>query len=564
MQIEFELASSIAEAAITEPYRQTSVLTTRDFARFLKDRGISLHWETIHFFWKLGIIHPITVLEPAITQDMDRRRFCRLDLKFEVDSFVDLGQDASENLEWSLPIGRLPGYLADSLLWHPFQLWIFQQLARRLEVPIALEASISPESYAKLTRKLVSSVPKMVTELANGDQHIAFLQVLSLLLQIEPVVHISIDNSVSLHPHLGESLDGYFAWREGFKGQAVLSSIGLTVEEVENWWRNFAVAAHISDPVNKFRILLRHANRRKLKGLEGAALLAVDLYDAAEVLRRYLEQYCGRELLEEDDAIHGPQGPEVKKRLYGSVRTSDFKRSVFRRIVREFDLDPQARTTWFVEGATEEAYIKDMAHHLNIDLDQAGLEIMNVHGLGGLASDKLRALLERFKKEEIFSFVSIDHDRCTKHIHDIQNYAEQGMLPIGYQIWEPDFELANFSLTELAGIANKIAADAGVTVDIKTEDVQKGIDKGKPVGEVIKKLWSKYRYYGGKGEDLGKALAEWANNHSCPKEKADKDGDRRINSILFWLLRGQQSEYWGTTAHFKVDDNGKLVERKAD
>ena len=49
-------------------------------------------------------------------------------------------------------------------------------------------------------------------------------------------------------------------------------------------------------------------------------------------------------------------------------------------------------------------------------------------------------------------------------------------------------------------------------------------------------------------------------NHSCPDGKTDKDGDRRINSILFWLLRGQQSEYWGTTIHFKVDDNGKLVE----
>jgi hypothetical protein len=189
---------------------------------------------------------------------------------------------------------------------------------------------------------------------------------------------------------------------------------------------------------------------------------------------------------------------------------------------------------------------------------------MNIHGLGGLASDKLRAILERFKKEEVFSFVSIDNDRCTKHIHDVRNYAKQGLLPIGYEIWQPDFELANFTLTELAEIANKVAADAGIIIDIQREDIQKEIDKGKPVGQVIKRQWSKHKYYGGKGEYFGKVLAEWATDHSCPEEKADKDGDRRINSILFWLLRGQQSEYWGTTVHFEEDDNGKLVEIKVD
>lgn len=563
MQIGFELARSIAKAAITEPYRQVRVLTTRDFAKFLKDRGISLHWETIHLLWKLGVIHPIAILKPAITQDLDRRRFRRLDLQFEVESFVDLGKEVSENLEWSLPIGRLPGNLADSLLWHPFQLWFFQQLARWLEVNIALEASLSPESYLKLTKKLVPDVPKRVTELANGEQHIAFLRVLSLLLQTEPVVHISIDNSVSTQPHLGESLDGYMVWREHFDGQAVLPRLGLTVEDVEHWHHSLAAAAHISDPINKFRILLRHASRRKLKSLEGTALLAVDLYDAAEVLRRYLEQFYERDLLEEDDVIYGPQGPDVKKRFYGSAKTADFRRSVFRRIVREFDLDPQARTTWFVEGDTEEAYIRHVAELLYIDLDRAGVEIMNLNGLGGLASDRLVELLERFTREEVFPFVSIDADNREEHLRCLRNYAKKELLPIGFKVWQPDFETSNFSFEELAEVANKIAAEDGYTTNITAEEIQKGVDRsGQSARKAIENLWAKQLFRHRMGADWGKALADWAANNPCPTDYADSEGNRPINALLLRLLRGQLSNYWETVKHFMVDRDGNLVERK--
>jgi len=564
MQIEFALARSIAEAAITEPYRQVRVLTTRDFTKFLKDRGISLHWETIHYLWQLGILHPVAVLEPALAQELGKGRFYSLDLQFEVGSFIDLGQDVSENLNWALPIGRLPGNLADSLLWHPFQLWIFHQLARRLEVPIAIEASLSSsESYTKLTHKLVSQVPKMVIELANGDQHITFLKILSLLLQVEPIVHISIDNSVSTYPHLGESLDGYMAWREHFDGQAVLPSLGFTVEDVEHWHHSLATTAHITDPLNKFRILLRHANRRKLKSLEGTALLAVDLYDAAEVLRRYLEQFYGRDLLEEDDVIYGPQGPDVKKRFYGSAKTADFKRSVFRRIVREFDLDPQARTTWFVEGDTEEAYIRHVAELLYIDLDRAGVEIMNINGLGGLASDRLVELLERLTREEVFTFVSIDADNREEHLRCLRIYAKKELLPIGFKVWQPDFETSNFSFEELAKVANIIVADDGYTANITANEIQQEVDRsGQSARKVIEKLWAKQLFRHRMGTDWGKALANWASNNPCPADYADSEGNRPTNALLFRLLRGQLSNYWETLKHFTVDSDGNPIARK--
>jgi hypothetical protein len=360
-------------------------------------------------------------------------------------------------------------------------------------------------------------------------------------------------------------LDKYFCWRESLGSSDLIANVGLTVQEVEQWHHNIASNAHISDPANNFRILLRHASRRKLQKLQSRALLALALYDMAEVLRRYLEQFHGRELLEEDDVIYGPQGPDVKRRFYGSPRTADFNRTIFRRIVREFDLDPQARTTWFIEGNTEEAYIRRMAERMYIDLDRAGVEIMNVNGLGGLASDRLMDLLERFQREEVFPFVSIDCDARQEHLRCLRNYASKGLLPIGFKLWNPDFEASNFSYDELAKVANQMAVDAGFVADISTDEIEREMTKSRqPVGKTIEKLWSKRLFYGNKGAVWGKALADWASNNPCPVSYADSEGNRPINALLFRLLRGQQSCYWETVKHVTVDENGNLVPRGMD
>lgn len=38
----------VARTALTSPYQQTELLTTRDFVDWLKDRGIDMRWESLH------------------------------------------------------------------------------------------------------------------------------------------------------------------------------------------------------------------------------------------------------------------------------------------------------------------------------------------------------------------------------------------------------------------------------------------------------------------------------------------------------------------------------------
>ncbi len=562
MQIDFELAKLIATAAMTEPYRQIQVLNTRDFVKYLNDRGISLQWETIHKLWKLGVLHPIAILEPAITPDLDKDRFRVLDFQFEKPSYVDLGLEVPNKIEW--PKSKLDSQLSDCLFWHPYQLWLFEWLSRVLEIPIGLDESLyGPEAYSELAFKLVTAVPEYLIKNANDVNHFKYLRILALLLLAEPILHISIYNSIKLYSLQEESLEKYFIWKGNQTPSDFLSKVGLTLEEAKQWHHAIAAKAHLVDPINNFRILLRHAKREKLEKFEGQPLLGLGLYDAAEVLRRYLEQFHAQELLEEDDVIYGQQGPDVKQRFYGATRTADFKRTIFRRIVRDFDLDPQARSTWFIEGDTEEAYIKQIAQHLHIDLDHAGIEIMNLNGLGGLNSKHLMEILERFQHEEVFPYISIDYDAKKEPIRLLRAYAERGLLPIGFKVWNPDFEANNFSNDELVKIANKMLSEADLQADITLEELEPEMTKNrKPVGKTIEKLWNKRHFYGQKGTIWGKVLANWSSNNPCPTGIADSKGNRPINTLLFFLLRGQTSDYWGTTQNETIDKNGNIIPRK--
>lgn len=563
MKIPQTLAELIARAAIGEPYRQIDVMHTWDFVSWLRARGIRLQWQTIHHLWSVGILHPIAVLGPAVSaiQEADGR-FLQVDVGGEGPTYVDLGVEVTEDTPLR-PSWRLAQGLERAVLWHPFQLWQFSRLADALEMNIALDVPLSGlEVYCRLAEMSVSSVQKRVMAHGQSDRIHNFLRVLGLQLLAEPLVHTTINSRVRTLPHLDESFEGYFAWIEQQDGAGMLEVAGLSLSEVEQWHRDIAIQAQIEDPVAVFRVLFRHANRDRRIRLEDAALRSHDLYDAAEVLRRYCEQYHGQHFLEEDDVRHGPRGPAVKQRLYGAARTADFDRRVFRRVAREFGMDPQARTTWFVEGNTEDAFIRRMAERLHLDLNSEGIELMNLGGVGGLGSDRLLGLLERLQREEVFAFVSVDRDNGGNHLRQLKSYAARNLLAAGFRMWEPDFEVANFTLDELAQVASGIATVEGVPLTVSAEDISRVMEERKlPAGEAIKRLWSSAWFFGGKGAVWGRALADWAADLPCPPDRADDVGERPIISLLLRLLRGQESHYPATVELMRVADDGELVAR---
>jgi len=559
--MERQLAETIARAALAEPYRQVPPMTTYDMVGWLDDRGIRLHWETLHHFWSLGLLHPVAVLEEAFAETGVTERFVELDLGLDNRTFIDLGAEVSPDAEFAVPLLRLPNELNRALLWHPYHLWVFHRLRELLRVPIATEMVLrGAQPYAELAAEHINHIPDSLRKFARDPVHEEFQRVLALLLLVEPLVHPWIDTRVRLPIH-EDDLGGYDTWRHTADGVAVLDLVRLPVERVEFWHRELAILAQLDDPLESFRTLLRHVSREERQKLKGAALRADGLYEAAEVLRRYAELFHHCTWVEEDDARHGPRGAAVKQGLFGAPRTGDFDRAVFRRLVRQYGLDPQPRVTWFVEGDTEVAFVRQWSAMNEINLGSAGIEIMNVRGVGGIASDRLRELLERYRREEAYAFISLDYDDGGDHIRTLRRYADERLLVSGYRVWQPDFESANYTPTELASIANELAAESGIAVRVTGDDIARTVREQRLAAfKSISKLWSAAHFQAGKGERWGRALAHWSFNHSAPPELSE-DGNRPIEAVTSFLLSLHWADYPLSLQETYVDDSGKVQSR---
>ena len=385
MKIDDSLAKTIAHLAVVEPYRQRDVMTTGEYASWLKKRGIDIKWENLHHLWDIGLLHPIAVLEPAVEVSAATDRFLPMDLHARASSFVDLGLTVGQEVALSPP-EDLPGELAEALLWHPFQLWSFSSLADILRVDMTLNYALyTEEACAKGVGSMVETIHDRVIAFGSSDLQHDFLRILALLLGAEPLVHLALDTNVTYHPRAGESFEDYFRWRDTQDGTRLLADLRLPIDAVVAWHERLACTAHHRDPQVFMRELLRYVDPSKRALFKGDALLANDLYESSEILRRYLERFHADSVaarpspLPEENTVGFMQSVEEGRQLnafsVGEPRTADYNRSVLRRLLRQYQLDPQPRLTWFVEGDTEEAFIKHYAALRHIDLGIAGIEV---------------------------------------------------------------------------------------------------------------------------------------------------------------------------------------------
>lgn len=508
-----------------------------------------------------GVLSPVAVTNSEVARH-DPSRF----YESEIDSqtyFVDIWPEITSldinvdfNNEPSPDVGR-------GVLWHPLQLWALDQVEQRLNLNIAEEAVLSgKDAYINMVDKLWNSraPEELLTAFASDGLHRQLPAVVAIWVSAEAIAITAVDDHIRLNdfPHR-QGLTNYYEWREGRNWSTLLDDVGLTSDQLVKWHEMLSVRAALRDPMARWRTLIRYAPRTERIRTAGTALFAEDYYYFAEVIRRYLQKYHGLENLpEEDDALHKEQGAVVKERLYGSRVTTDFNRGVFRKVVRQYQLDPQPRLRWFMEGDSEIGFMERFAELSGVDLEQSGIETINLNGLGGLAGDKTRILLQVSQIEEVFTYVSIDHDGLDKYSSMLRTFSDQKLLPAGFHVYKPDFESENFTMEELAIAATRHASfDTATDVKFTEEEIsQEQASTGLPVGKLIERLGRKKRTQVAKGQTWGKILAEIA--------AADKhqglESHRSVVREFAKSLRANNSSYAGTIDRFRVSEIGDLIE----
>ena len=470
--------------------------------------------------------------------------------------YADLGIHVADDAPLRPP-DPIPPEFRDALLWHPFQLWGFHYLNEVLRRKYLWSLVLcGPDRHRTSLDQDWNLDLDAVRAFGRDDRHLSFLRLVALLLASEPLVHTWIYPSVRLSLPDRE-VHTYFDWREAQVGYHLLGTSGLTRSEASDWHRQLSFVAKSCDPLERFRKLLRHADRDEREGLKDAALRAHSLYDTAEFLRRYLHRYHWHPLPDEPDVDFPEYNAHINFERYGRGRTSDFERNMYRRIARRFDVDPGYRIYCFLEGDTEVGYVKHWCKHFGVDLDRAGVRLVNLRGKDNMAvfEDQLR----RLQEEEIFALVCVDLDspgrseEQAKHIQKLREFEAAGVLPIDFEVWRPNFVQHNFTIEEVVAI---VAADAtnGATITLPPDGMEHRMRHDqydqprklpKTAEDAVNGLGYEVsgRQWVSKGERWGALLADWAIDHSTPAELADQRGERRIDAIVAMLLRGRHSDY---------------------
>jgi hypothetical protein len=413
--------------------------------------------------------------------------------------------------------------------------------------------------YARFIQRILQgdALHERVSEFVGSDELVEFEAVLSLVLAVEPLVLQPTRGLVTFRfTNIEPSWDDYNGWVSAIDHGALMDEVGLSLDVLKGWHNRLATAAVLVDPLERWRVLVRYAPRSERERLKGDALQAEDLYYAAEVLRRYLEDFQGvTDLQEEDNITAGPQVPAMKERFYGKSTTTTADRSVFRNVVRQFGLDPQPRFRWIIEGATEDGFIRRWAELHGASLIDRGVELITLRSVGEIDGVRLRTILDISRTEEVFVSATVDSDGVRERIRRLQHLASDGLLPAGWSLFDPDFEEANFTIDQLAQAATAFARESPETaqVTITPEEIAGARQEGKPVWDAIERVARGKLSYLNKGERWGQHLAEVL-RHDAPDEVP-------VVASFAAALRADGSNYRFTILSTEIGPDGTIVRR---
>ena len=235
-----------------------------------------------------------------------------------------------------------------------------------------------------------------------------------------------------------------------------------------SFWRNvhecLRIDAALMDDNPHLYMLLRVAAWPERERLRGSVSGALWIRHMAEVIRRAFEEVHSQRWPEEDQAFgDSPAGARI--RTFGSERPLDDVLAAKPYLARTFGLFTGSAVRWYVEGDTEYFAVLEMF----ADISRFGIELYDLKG--GIASGKnntplkLEALLDEDRSLRRFSMISFDGD-VSANIKYVRRQFEQGKVVGVITKHDPDYELANFSITELVEVAAKIDEALGFPGDL--------------------------------------------------------------------------------------------------
>ena len=242
----------------------------------------------------------------------------------------------------------------------------------------------------------------------------------------------------------------------------VLDALGLTEDDVRAAYEWFAHRAESFDPAASLYELLRLEPRRQVEREQGSRRAALDLYDAADVFRRFYRDLTGELLPDVDQLMRGEEVPRGLGREPAQLVEA----------LRRKRLYPH-RLHIVAEGETEVRVVKRLFEAFAARPWQgAGIEITD---LGGDKLEGSRAMLEGFGVYANSIALLLDNENDVERV--TRRLKEAGSIgDLHATLCDPSLEEENFSADELVEIAKQLAADKGQQLELTGPELTAAVD----------------------------------------------------------------------------------------
>jgi hypothetical protein len=288
---------------------------------------------------------------------------------------------------------------------------------------------------------------------------------------------------------------------------AAAAECDLTVENLEVEYMQLVRRAQSIDPIGRWFDLIDQIARERREEARGSVRRALDLYDAARVLRGWHRRITGESLPDVDEIV-GSSDAETKKRMYGysDIRNN---RAAYPAILERFGVYP-GRVQVIAEGRSEVEILKTiMIEHFGVDPERYGVIFLALNGsdvpenadliLAGLRDyvnyyyllfdnegtaralikllverkaiegvseeQRMQTIKEAFETEKAATHATPEERRAALHAALEKGRKEAELLDQKpraapeYLIWKRNLEADNFTLEEVAAVITKAARE---------------------------------------------------------------------------------------------------------
>lgn len=379
------------------------------------------------------------------------------------------------------------------------------------------------EFEVELEKVSISEDSKLIFNLENKKQVLVkmnqnFEKVLEFLLLIQSIF-IPYGKSSSKTIQLRD--ENWYEKKDKFNSKNELKKLRITIKEIEALYYIFSrKTSKILGVKGDWIQLWKSLAWNKKDELEGYIRLGIEYLQWALMVKRFIEDYCGREILDIDEMSNISSNEILKydpsemdqngillrasrNLLYFDKKNKEnhfhntYKRLFY--LANDFDIDYHHRLIVFVEGKTELTILPKFFEFFGNKPENLGIDIINIGGISKFFGPEIKVknsskkydtvVLNNFlnlinytlnKWQTLPFFIGDNENKIKKLLNDgisIEfDYSARKLPEKWYHTWDKDFELDNFTDKEIAIAINEVLDDQIESIEVeKIRNQEKGI-----------------------------------------------------------------------------------------